>query len=786
MATLDLKLFRDFKRLWPQALAISLVIAGGVASLVLSVGSFRSLEETRSVYYEQYRFADVFASVARAPRSLLADIKAIPGVGMAEGRIGKLALLDIPRVSEPATGLFISLPQAGPTLNLPYLKSGRLPDPNADSEVIVSDGFAVAHGFAAGDSFSALLNGKRRQVTIVGTALSPEFVYAIGPGDRMPDEWRFAIVWMPERALAAAYGLSGAFSQVSLKLLPNSSELDARKRLDALLEPFGGTASYGRKDQTSHAFLDHALDMLRSMSSTLPPIFLLVTAFLVNLVLSRLIALEREQIGLLKAVGYGNGAIAGHYAKFVSGIAALGIVIGSLVGTWGGEYVTQLFGQYYKFPFLVFAQSPDLYALGAVLSLAAAAFGAYRAIAGAVRLPPAVAMQPPAPPRYGHVLPSGIPLLRWISQPVMMTLRGLARRPMRTTLTILGIGAATGILIVSLFTGDAINQLVDVTYFMADRQDATIGLVAKQNADVAREVARLPGVLTAEPVRDVPARIRFGSIERRIAISARSPEADLSRIIDTDLQNVVLPESGLAVSAYLADVLGAQVGDTVELDLLEGRQRTVSLQISALVEDYFGIRAMMDARALAQLMRESPKATAINVSVDEGQIAGLFQAIKGIPMVAGIALQSTALANFRKSLAITITTMATIYTTLGAIIAFGIVYNSARISLSERARELASLRVLGFTQWEVIRILLLELALITVVAQPFGWAFGFGLSAVMRGRLAGELMRVPMVIQNLTFSIASAIIVVAAAASALIVARRIASFDLIAVLKTRD
>ena len=527
--------------------------------------------------------------------------------------------------------------------------------------------------------------------------------------------------------------------------------------------------------------------MLRNMSTTIPPIFLLVTAFLVNLVLSRLISLEREQIGLLKALGYRNSTIAAHYLKFVLAIAAAGILVGSIAGTWLGVIVTRLFGTYYKFPFLVFAENPDLYALGALLSLAAAGLGASRAISEAVVLPPAVAMQAAAPPRYRRLLaflpsPPG-----FTAQPVlMMMMRGLWQRPLRTAMTAFGIALATAVLIVSLFTGNAIEQLVDVTYFMADRQDATIGFVAKQPANAVLQVARFPGVLAAEAVREVPIRIRHGSVERRVMLSGRSRSADLSRIIDTDLRPVVLPESGLAISSYLAGVLGARVGDSVEVDLLEGDRRTVVVPIAALVEDYFGIRAMMDADALARLLREAPSVNAVNVSLDQSRVAQLYAVVKGTPVVAGVALKQTALANFRSTLAVTITTMAAIYTSLAAIIAVGIVYNSARISLSERARELASLRVLGFTRWETIRILLLELFFLTLIAQPPGWLMGYGLAWVMKTRLAGELMRVPMIMQNLTYVIASAIILVAAALSALIVARRVSWLDLVAVLKTRD
>jgi putative ABC transport system permease protein len=522
------------------------------------------------------------------------------------------------------------------------------------------------------------------------------------------------------------------------------------------------------------------------MSRTLPPIFLLVAAFLVNLMLDRLVALEREQIGLFKALGYGNLAITFHYLKFVMALVLIGIAIGSVAGTWLGSLITSLFGDYFRFPFLIFSKSPDVYVMAAMSSLAAGVLGAARALRGVVALAPAVAMQPPAPPQFRHLLPLNFRMNRLLSQPAIMMLRGIAHHPFRAGFTVLGMALATAILIVSLFTRDTMEELIDVTYFMADRQDATVSFTEKRPRDAVYQVARLPGVITAEPYREVPVRIRYRNNERRIMISGRPPDADLSRIIDENLRPVVLPESGLAISAMLAQILGVQMGDDVEVDLLDGQRRTVTLPIASLVEDYFGIRGMMNAEALSRLMREAPAITSVHLALDESQLDSLYKTVKELPSVSGLALQRVSLANFRVSLAVLVTTMASIYTGLAAIIAFGVVYNSARISLSERARELASLRVLGFTRAEVLRILFLELALLTLVAQLPGWVMGYGLAWIMRTNLAGELMRVRLVVEPSTYILASVVVLAAAVLSALVVRRRVHQLDLVAVLKTRD
>jgi putative ABC transport system permease protein len=461
-------------------------------------------------------------------------------------------------------------------------------------------------------------------------------------------------------------------------------------------------------------------------------------------------------------------------------------VIGSIAGTLLGGFITRVFGDFFRFPFLVFETSPDLYVWAGLLSLLAALAGALKALNEVLKLAPAVAMRPPAPPSFHHVIPALSRSDRFVSQRVMMMVRSLAHHPLRAAFTVLGLSLSTAILIVSLFTRGTMEELIDVTYFLADRQDATLSFSEKKAESAIYSVARLPGVLTVEPYREVPVRIRKGNVERRIVISGRPLHAHLRQIIDVDLRRVELPEGGLAISALLAEILDAKLGDYVEIDLLEGQTRTLKIPVAALVEDYFGIRGMMDNATLSRLMREVPSVNSVNISFDAARLDDLYAKVKQLPTVSGMALQRASLENFRSIVALLITTIATIYTVLAAIIAFGVVYNSARIALSERARELASLRVLGFTPAEVLRILLLELAVLTVLAQPPGWILGYGLAWIMRTTLAGETMRVRLVVDPSTYAIASAIVLGAALLSALVVGRRVYGLNLVAVLKSRD
>lgn len=787
MSALHIKLLRDLVRLWPQALAIALVLAAGAATLILGIGAYQSLSETRAAYYDRNRFADVFADLTRAPKIVEDEIARIPGVASVETRIAKIALLDLPAVAEPAAAMFVSVPEfQEQKLNLLYMRSGRLPLPADENEVVVSEPFAKANGFDIGSTFDAILNGRKRTLRVVGTALSPEFIYSLGPYGLIPDDKRYGIVWMREKALAAAYDLTGAFSSVHLKLTNAAAAPEAIQQLDGILARYGGLGAHGRRDQTSHAFLDAELQQLKAMSRILPPVFLLVAAFLVNMTLSRLILLEREQIGLLKALGYGGAAVGWHYLQFALAIAAVGIAIGIGVGTWLGFGMTRLYADFYHFPFLVFRTDPAIYVIAAGVTLAAAAVGALRAVRDVVALPPAVAMSPPAPAVYRRLLPQAFYAIVNIPQSLIMVTRHLLRWPIRTVSSVLGIALAVSVLVGSMWAFGSTEFMIDVTYNRAERANATINFGHERTMSAYFDTFALPGVLTAEPYRSVPVRIYHGPVERRIAISGKPPQGDLSRVLGPGLMPVQLPESGIALSDALARILKAKVGDLVEVELLERDRRRAVLPVTGVIEGYLGLNAYMSLPALNRLMREGATISGVNLLYDTARQDELFRRLKTTPVANFIALQRTTLQNFRQTLQENLLVMITVYVSLGVIIAFGVVYNFARISLSEQGRELASLRVLGFHKSEVSAILLGELAVLTIVAQPLGWVIGYFFAWAMVQGFNSELYRVPLVVERSVYAWASVIVFASALASALVVRQRIDRLDLIEVLKTRE
>ncbi|MGB8816900.1 MAG: ABC transporter permease [Rhizobiaceae bacterium] len=784
---LDRKLYRDVLRMWAQVLAVALVMACGVATIIIAVGASRSLEETRAAFYDRYRFGNIFAGAVRAPLGLHDEIAAISGVNGLELRIVSPVLLDIDGMQEPGTAIAVSIPDSGePSVNRLYLRTGRMPEPGRMGEIAVTEPFAKAHRMAPGTKFRTVMNGKHMVLTVAGIVLTPEYIYALGPGDMVPDQRRFGVFFMPRSALAGLFNMEGAFNDVSLRTVRGANPDTIIDSLDTLLKPYGGTGAYDRDGQISHQFLDGELQQLSAMSRVIPPIFLFVSAFLVNMVLTRLITLEREQIGLMKAVGYPDLAIAWHYAKFALAIAIVGIAVGAAAGTWLGRAMAALYSRFFSFPFLVFRQGFDLYVIASGVTAAAGLLGAARAISSVVALPAAVAMQPPAPPRYRRLFGRGSQAFKFFSQLTVIAFRHLVRWPVRSGLAVLGTSMSVAILVTAMFSFDSIDYMVDTVFFRAERQDATLSFDHDRAPEAVLAAARLPGVLRAEPYRTLPVVLRHGHREHLLVISSTARDAELTTLLDVDVNAVQAPDDGLLISNRVANLLQLRIGDEVEVELLSQNHRIAKATVTSIVESFVGLPVFMNAHALDRLAGNGPRISGVRVSLDGARLGALYSAVKQAPAIGSIALQGISRQKFRETIGENIGMMMTIYVGLAVIITFGVVYNSARIQLSEHARELASLRVLGFTKTEVSSVLLIELAVIVTLAQPLGWLLGYLFSWSVVTGFESDLFRIPFAINVSTFAVASLVVLAVAVLSALIVRRRVNEFNLVSVLKTRE
>lgn len=789
MSVLDRKLLRDLWHMRGQALAIAAVIMGGVATLVMSLSTYDSLVTTRDRFYRDYRFAEAFADLKRAPEPVAERLRELPGVDRLETRVAAGARLEIPGFADPVTGLLLSLPDRGEAeLNRLHLKRGRIVEPYSEDEAILSDTLAEGHGIEPGDTLSVIVNGRRKTLTVVGIAVSPEYVYQIAPGALFPDFKRYGVLWMRRSALAAAYDMEGAFNNVALTLARGADLREVIARVDAVLARYGGTGAYARRDQFSNRFLSEELNQLQTTATIFPAIFLGVAAFLLNVVLSRLIALQREQIAVLKAFGYTNGAIGWHFVKLVMLIVVLGVAAGAALGAWFGHGLANIYTETsFRFPWLDYRLDARVVVFALAVAGVAAIAGTLFAVFKAARLTPAEGMRSETPTVYHATVVERIGLAALLSSPSRMIARHIERHPAKSLLTVLGVACACGLMMVGNYQSDAIHYMVDVHFRQAAREDLALTFTEPTSGKALHELAALPGVDHVEGFRDVPAILRFRNYSYRSAVYGILPQGQLHRSLDRALKPVKVPAGGVVLTDYLADeILHVKPGDRITVEVLEGRRQVLDVPVLGITKQYFGVSAYMQKDSLNALLREGDVVSGAYLALKPGTEDAVYALLHERPRVLGMVANASAVRSFYATLGEFILFYNTVATLLAAAIGFGVVYNSARVALSERGRELASLRVLGLTRGEIAYILLGELAVLTLAAIPLGMLVGIGLIWILVLALNGELYRLPLTLTPANYALGASVVLVSALLSGLLVWRKLGRLDLVGVLKTRE
>ena len=787
LAPLDRKLLRDIWHTRGQVLAIALVIAGGVAVCIMSLVNYRTLDHTRETYYRDHQFSEVFVDLVRAPERLVDHVRDMEGVARVQSRIQAPLKLRLADFAEPVKGRVTSVPEnERAQLDRLFMSRGRLPDTRRDDEVVVVGSFADAHQLQLGDELAAIINGRWQRLRIVGVAESPESIYVIPPGSMLPDYSRFAVLWMAREPLAAALDMQGAFNGLHMTLEPGASEPAVIDALDRMLHDYGTTGAYGRAHHFSDRFLSDELKQLSTMAVLFPAIFMTVAMFLINVVVGRMVSTQRDVIAVLKAFGYSNIQVGLHFGKLVSLIVMLGLVIGVALGLWLGQQMAIMYMDYFRFPVLQFVVPYDLTAVVLVIALLVSWAGAWRAVSAAVRLPPAEAMRPETPPEYRETWLERLALRGRLKQPSRMILRQLERRPLRSFLSVLGIALATAIVVLGTFQFDSVALMVHSQFERIQQADMTVTLEQDRHRSVVNEVARMPGVRYVEANRVLPVRLRSGHREWRTAITGLPDDSRLLRRVDTRLLPLPVEGEGLLLTEYLASELRVAPGDSLLVEWLDGSGDVARVQVSGTSREFLGVGAYMTLPALNRLRGDGDRVNQLQLNVAPEQRLSVVRLLEERPLVAGVSERRTMLDAFYDTLGRTFLTFTFINALLGGVIAFGVIYNTVRISLAERGRELASLRVLGYRPGEVDHILLGELVLLMLLGIPLGWLIGKYLSLLLITLMQTELYRVPLVFSERTLGLSATVVVCSALLSALVAVVRVARLDLVQVLKTRE
>ena len=786
MKALRRKLLRDAWRLRGQVLTIAAVIACGIAAFTGALSAHDSLLTLRERHYEAGRFAQVFAPVRRAPQRISAELRAIDGVADVETTVAGRVIVTLPGETEALSGRVIALPRDGPPqMNRLTLRAGAFPARDDPRGLLVSEAFAARHRLVPGSPLQLLMHGRRSDFTVRGVAVSPEFIFAAA-GSAMADESRYGIFWTNRAVLDAVYDMEGAFNYATLRV-PRSHDIPSViAAADRLLARYGGLGAYGREDQASHRVLQQEIDEQRIYGALFPAILLAVALFLLHVMVSRHVATERLQVATLKSLGYSTTQIGLHYFGLVLLIVALGGLVGTTGGAYLGDLLTDLYTRYFHFAERGYRLSGTLPAGALLITVGAAALATSAAIHAIVRLPAAEAMRPPLPALRSRSILEGLAGRRGPSPRLAMGLRDLTQRPIRSGLTVLGIASAVAILIGGSWWGDALDALIHAEFGLRERADLILTLAEPRGPSVIHEAARLPGVMQVEGSRDLGVELRNGNRRLRMGLVGVDSDARLHRPLDGLYRPVVLPPDGIAITAIAARRLDIQPGDQVWVQPLEGSEPERPLRVSVIVGNLIGRAAYAPRELVNDLAGESRAYSTLRLKVSADRREALLQELPTLPGIAANSDKTRLLADFRGTTARNLLVFTGVLSAFAAAIAIGIVFNSARVALAERAWEFATLRVIGLTRGEVSALLLWQVGTQVLLALPLGCLLGRGLAQLTAWLIAGDELRIPLVILPTTYAYAAAVTIVAALVSALVVRRRIDQLDLIAVLKTRD
>lgn len=788
LGTLDRKLVRDLRSMLGQGVTIALVVGAGIGGFLTLRSTHGSLLESRDTYYQRLRFGDVFVGLERAPESLSERLEGVPGVALVYTRLVEVVRIRMEGGPRAPFGQVVSLPASGtPPLNGITVTRGALPEPGRSDEALLLKAFGERWGVEPGDTLRLVMNGALRPVRVTGLATSPEFIYPIPPGGTgVGDEDRFAVLWMDRQGVAPLLQMEGAFNDAVLRLQRGASERAVLVQLDELLEPYGGRGAVGRDDQPSNAILNGELAQLEQFATVVPIIFLGVAAFLLNVVLSRLLNLQRTQVASLKALGYRNREIGLHYLKMTSGVVLAGCLLGVALGWWLGSATTALYARFFGLPTLTFRLGWGPPLAGLVIALLSGGLGAFGALRRILRLSPAEAMQAEPPARYHPSLPERLGVGRLVGPSGRMVLRELGRRRTRTAFSALGIAMAVAILVVGRYTNDALEFLIDQQFYRAWKENATVSFTGPLPVRAVRELGALPGVVRSEGIRSTAARLHFGHRWRDVPLVGYPADLTLRELVDDQGRVQPLPQGGVVLSRILGRVLDVRVGDTLQVTLREGPIRATTLVVTGLVDDMFGMQGYMRRDDLNHLLGEPPVVTQALLLVDTRQLRGLEARLEDVPTVADVGNRDALVRGFRDQSGEYLVVMMLIMTAFASVIAAGVVYNNARVAVAERSRDLASLRVLGFTRREISAVLLGEMGVQVFLALPLGLWIGYRLCVGIAGMVDPELFRLPVVVSAATYGFAVSVTLAAAVVSALLVRRRLDHLDLVGVLKTRE
>jgi len=791
VGVLNRKLLRELRTSRSLLLAITSIIAVGVMCFVYMRSAYHNLSLAKWRYYTQCRMADFWVEVKKAPLAELEAVGRMPGVVAVRPRIAMFATVDLDRVVAPLNGLVLSLPdRRAPIINDIVLKRGGYFTQRRDNEVIVNDAFARHHDIFPGQWLHLILNNRRQELFVVGTAISSEFVYLVSPGSISPDPEHFGVFYLKKSYAEDVFDFAGAANQVVGQLAPATQQHpdEVLHRIETLLAPYGVFTTTPQHNQTSNRFLSDEIRGLGVFANIMPFIFMAVAALVLNMLMVRLIDQQRVTIGTLKAIGYTDRQIFWHFGKYGLALGSIGGLVGLALGFAMAEFVTSLYRMFYEFPDLANRIYPGTYLGGLGISLACAVVGSLHGGRAALRLNPAEAMRPRPPAQGGAIWVEHVDWLwRRLSFGWRLVLRNVFRHRLRAAVGVFAASMGAALLVTGFMLAGALNYLIDFQFDLIMRSDIDLTFDDERGVGALLEAQQLPGVDHAEPMLDVSCTFINGPYRRRGGITGLLPNARLTIPRDRQGRAVRVPSTGLAMSRKLAEILHATQGRPIVVLPVKGRREPIEMQIAEITDSYVGMSVYADLGYLSSRVGEEFAMTGVQLALDRsGSREGeLYRQLKRLPALRAVNARSNVVRNLRMVVE-TQRIFIGFLVIFAGVIFFSSLLNSSLIGLAERRREVATLRVLGYTAWQVGGLFLRESMLLNFLGTMLGLPLGYLLAVVMSILYNTEMFRFPLVSPPSVWVTTVLLAIVFALAAHVIVQRSIHQLDWLDASKTRE
>ena len=750
MKVLDRKLLRE---LWHQKgliVAITMLVSVGIMCFISMRSAHLNLKFAQANYNAQCRMADFSINVKKIPVAELQELLDLPGISELRPRIQFFCTVDLPQARDPINGLVLSMPDLRqPVINDVVLKRGGYFTEQRRDEVIVNNAFARKHGVRPGDVIHLLLNNRRQELHVVGTAISSEFIYLVGPGAISPDPEHFGVFYLKQSFAEEVFGFDGAANQVVGLLAPevraHSDEL--LRTAERKLKPFGVFSVTPLKDQPSHRFVSDEIRGIGTFAGLMPIIFLAVAALVLNVLLMRLIDQQRVVIGTLKGLGYSNAELFLHFMKFSAAIGIFGGFVGWGLGYYMSGLITGNYQVMFEFPDLQNNIYPDLYLVGLVISVSCSLIASTRGARQALSLQPAEAMRSKPPSKGGRIWLERVPAL-WsrLSSGWRMVLRNMIRHRARTTVGIFAAAMGAGVLSCGLLLQASMNYLIDFQFSKIDCAEVDLAFKDEHSIDSVAEAARLPGVEHAEPVLDVACEFFNGPYRRKGVIRGLLPNARLTVPRDVNEDRIPIPAVGVTMTRKLAELLRLKPGEMLEFEPVKGLRERQRVPIVTLADSYMGLTVYADINYLSKLIDEDLAVTGVQLEVDERPEAmkELVKSVKRLPSVQTYISRKSTISNLNATLVKIQNFFINVMTVFAGVIFFSSLLNMSLISLAERRREVATFLVQGYSHWEVGLNFLRESLVTAGIGTVLGFPLGYLLCLWLTHNYDTEMFRFPL------------------------------------------